>query len=415
MIEVGLLIVGGGIQGLLTLHRCVEAGWRDVALVTRDALGEGETLHSHGYDLAGYLVPPPAAAHIEDFKASSAFWNAWTEAHGIASPADHPTYFGGTDEVVAARLKLWAERGLVFDELTAAPAVFEGGVYGEEGHRVVGTRNRRLMPWKIVESLAGPLQQHIIRGEVTGITLADGNVDTCTVTIGGAETTFKPRAVVVAAGRDSQALLKRATDAAGGEPLRERLTGLHRVREIPMILLRGELPEFSGHFTDLPVSVMAHTDGERPMWIATALDGHPTTGEDVDSRVEPPVRDQLVRNTIERIHRLCPQVRDDAVKYEYSVYTGTKIDHPEDSPTYYLDDLGVANLRLVWPVYWTTSALASRAVVDSFPGGFPADGPGGFKAAARGLAAGVPVGAERRVSAIQQWSGWDAFQARYQL
>ena len=57
-IELDLLVVGGGIQGLTLLHHYTEEQQGSAILVSRDALGKGETLHSHGYLHRGYFLPP---------------------------------------------------------------------------------------------------------------------------------------------------------------------------------------------------------------------------------------------------------------------------------------------------------------------------------------------------------------------
>ena len=55
--DLDCLIVGGGIQGLTLLDQLVSAGVERVFLVTRDPLGVGESLHSHGYMHLGYGLP----------------------------------------------------------------------------------------------------------------------------------------------------------------------------------------------------------------------------------------------------------------------------------------------------------------------------------------------------------------------
>jgi hypothetical protein len=418
-VEVDVLIVGGGIQGLMTLRRCIDAGWRNVALVTRDALGHGETLHSHGYDLAGYLLGPGADDFVEPFTSSSVWWRDWTADHGVTCDDSHPTFVGGTDEFVAERVKLWTDRGLTFDEQPEVPSALAEGIYSDPGHRICGTKNRRMSPWKIVDALAAPLQEHIIRGELVEVRLDEttNRIDGCSVSIDGTERGFRPKVLLFAAGRDNQTLLRGITDSNGTEVFRERLAGFHRVRDIPMLLIRGPLPQFSGYFFDLPIAVISHTDDERqPMWIVTVLDGHTTTGEDIDTGEEPSVGAGLVSDTMKKLHALVPSVQANQHDYEYSVYVGKKIDHPQDKPTWYLGDLGVANLRFVWPVFWTMSETASSGVISNlrasddtaaFAAGKPFDG------AEHGIVTGAVVGEERRRSPVQEWYGWDEFRDRY--
>lgn len=83
LIELDLLIVGGGLEGLTLLHHWTEESEGLAALVSRDPLGAGESLHSHGYLYRGYFLGPEHASSIPQIVESFEWWNDWINRHRI--------------------------------------------------------------------------------------------------------------------------------------------------------------------------------------------------------------------------------------------------------------------------------------------------------------------------------------------
>jgi hypothetical protein len=151
------------------------------------------------------------------------------------------------------------------------------------------------------------------------------------------------------------------------------------------------------------------------MWIVTYLQGHESDRRDFDEARES-VGHRALRECADRLWALVPAARqrrrDDL---RFSGYMGAKIDHPDGGNARHIDDCGIANLRVVWPGLWSLALANARDLVAefradaSFSGVFDPDArstnPRGF-----GLPTGVPVGEERRLTAVQPWLSYDEFE-----
>jgi len=115
---------------------------------------------------------------------------------------------------------------------------------------------------------------------------------------------------------------------------------------------------------------------------------------------------------------LVPSVKEAIDTLRFSFYLGGKVDHPESKPTWFSGDLGITNLRFVWPVFWSLAETASQQLVQDISqlpatATFPASSP--FRAERYEIRCGLPVGEEKRLSAAQRWHSWDEFRALYQI
>jgi hypothetical protein len=419
-IAVDVLLIGGGIQGLMVLRKCLEVGWKSTLIVTRNPLGTGETLHSHGYDLRGYLLSSDASEFAQQL-ANSSWWQQWSSPPGSTYAGDSPTYYGVSTAGAEERRATWRKSGLPFEECAELPPALQGGTYAVTQSTVFKTQNRMLPPWRILMAISQPLQGNIAQGELTGISLdeTERHIKSCQVKLDGRERTFSPKLVVLAAGRDNQRLLKAIKTSKGEYPFAKQCSELHLVRYIPMLLLKGNLPDISGSFTDIPIMIASHPcdDGER-MWIVTLTENQRTTRNDVNSLEEPAVEPQTVQQTISKLCRLVPSVKNAIDTLRFSFYLGGKVDHPETKPTWFSGDLGISNLRFVWPVFWSLAETASQQLVQGLSqlpatATFPASSP--FRADRYGIRCGLPVGEEKRLSSAQRWHSWNEFRALYSI
>jgi hypothetical protein len=407
VLDVDVLVVGGGIQGLSVLHELRRRGVESAFLVTREALGAGETLHSHGYMMRGYMLPPDAPLALAQALASAFdWWSRFMEDHDLRDGEGSPTYLGAADSAVASR---WHGLGLPFELLSSPPPPFAGGRYERAG-RLYRTHERIFLGSAIVDALAGELSGHAGQGEVTALHLNEqqDRIVACDVEAGHRTVRFRPSFVVLAAGRSNSRLLRGIRlDGSAPQPLTEGLEVV--VRDVPMILVRGRgLPDVSGFFLDAMVSMATHSlgAGER-MWVATPLGGHATTRDDDGGLREPRFDPALVNEGLERLKSILPGARtllDGDVRL--SVYFGPKVDHSSGAPTSWVGDVRVANLRAVWPVLLSLARPAAIEVVrqleqtEAWQEVLRARRP--LDARVRALS-GVAVGTERRLSESQRW------------
>ena len=221
-IELDLLVVGGGIQGLTLLHHYTEEQQGSAILVSRDALGKGETLHSHGYLHRGYFLPPDKASLINDFAESYDWWDRWMSQHGIQYQDDASILFDLPEEQYETTTGIWDKAGLLFEPIVRLPVALQGGGYSrpDHGRRLVRIHDRLIPAWRIVETMSEPLQNSLMQGEVTEI-LWDPEANRiiyCVVSTPEETIRFRPNCVVLATGRDTQRLLKKITGPEGARP-----------------------------------------------------------------------------------------------------------------------------------------------------------------------------------------------------
>jgi glycine/D-amino acid oxidase-like deaminating enzyme len=419
--DVDVLIIGGGIQGLCILHELKARGVESAFLVTRDDLGAGETLHSHGYLMRGYMVPKEAP--VQDVIAlNEAFewWAKFCEDRGIRYADNHLTYIGVPDD---SRLHHWDEVGLSYEAITGLAKCFAGGHYEDSG-KLYEIEDRLIFPPTIIEKFSEEAAGQIGKGEVTGLTLdeASNQIDAVQVNFNGRMATLKAKVVIAAAGKDNQQLLRGVIAKDGSQPFAESFSDFHRVRNVPMILAKGKgLPNVSGMFLDAKLSVFAHpVDRDELMWVVTPLGDHRTTRSDVDGRAEPEVESRLVRDALMRLTQIFPgvgEMLDENVLL--SVYFGAKIDHPEEATRWFIANAGISNFRCVWPVLWSLARPAALSVIDQLEKCSEwrslVKAKRSLDARVKTLASRVDVGVEKRLDKGQQWLSWSEFRERFQI
>jgi glycine/D-amino acid oxidase-like deaminating enzyme len=100
-IEVDVLIVGGGVQGLWLLNDLTKVGY-NVVLIEKDKIGGSQTLHSHGYIHKGHLYHD--IEMVRRLKSSEDRWERFCEKnkiplnransyYGFASPSNADMWY----------------------------------------------------------------------------------------------------------------------------------------------------------------------------------------------------------------------------------------------------------------------------------------------------------------------------------
>lgn len=421
VIETDFLIAGGGIQGITLLHQLVAAGARRVLLVSRDDLGVGETLHGHGYMHHGYTMPVANKQFAGELAECGAWWWRRIEAAGSSYRSQPPTYYGVSADAAVDRMAVWDDAGLGYESVEEPPAALRGGEADGASTRLFTIRDRTVSMRELVADLAAPLQDHVVRAELVSIEL-DGTgsrVAGCRCSRDGDEAggfVVRPKALLLAAGRHVQPLLRRAQTPQGGRPLDQRCREFNNIRFVPMLLVRGQrLPQVTACLEGHAIWMLTHqVDDSETMWIVTYLRDHEIDRGNFDESRESMCSD-AVHESLDRLCALVPEarerLRDDL---RFSFYLGGKTDNPAGGNGRHIDDGGVANMRVVWPGLWSLALANARDIVAEFQadacwaGVFNGDA-GSLHAQELGLTSGSPVGQERRLTGVQAWLPYDDF------
>jgi len=422
VLETDFLIVGGGIQGVTLLHQLREAGARRILLVSRDDLGVGETLHGHGYMHHGYMLPAAGKQLAKELADCGAWWWRRIEATGLRYLSKPPSYYGVSRDAAPGRVAIWDELGVAYQQVPEPPDALRDGSADCPSTRLFCIRDRLVSMPGILEGLAAPLQDQIVRAELTGIALdeAGRRVVNCRCSADDG-TTFvvRPRMLLLANGRFAQPMIRGARTPRGAQPLSEPCRELNNIRFVPMLLIRGRhLPRVTAYLESHAIWMLAHPiQGDESMWIVTYLRDHECDRSDFDQSRES-VPGAAVRESIERLCALVPEVRrrlrDDL---RFSFYSGGKTDNPAGGNGRHIEDCGVVNLRVLWPGMWSLALANARDIVDEL------EGEASWAAALRrdrgsfdprdfGLTPGVPVGEERRLTNAQSWLPFDQFASK---
>jgi hypothetical protein len=140
-----------------------------------------------------------------------------------------------------------------------------------------------------------------------------------------------------------------------------------------MVCARGpSLPNVSVFAQELTLIAHPLEDGD-VMWLVTYDSPKPQfiAGE-VDMMSDPPVSDDIVRGTLDRLKLLLPDFVERAARCEWHAYAGWKTDAPGEDPMtvlristpkpYDARSFGISNFFALWPNHWGLATPASHEV-----------------------------------------------------
>lgn len=262
-----VLVIGGGVCGLWTLHALVDAGY-NAMLIERSALGDGQTIASQGILHAGakYNLPGNAVDAAPAVAAAQGVWRA-----ALAGEAGVPDLSGV--RVLDERTLLWTMPSLSSRAAAVGagrvmrsavtkvgrgdwPAGFAGAPRGVD---VYETAECVLEPASLLGELGRGHRERIGLGDVIGI---ESSADGVCVTLDdrGSSRVVACGAVVLAAGAGNEGLLDLA--GADGSALMQR-------RALHQIVAVGAPFDLNGHCLQMSVDKPALTvttgmlDGKR--------------------------------------------------------------------------------------------------------------------------------------------------------
>jgi glycine/D-amino acid oxidase-like deaminating enzyme len=265
-VELDVVVIGGGIQGLLSLNALVEKGYA-CALVTNGDLGSGQTLHSHGFLNTGFGMLGPEPGHL-----STEVVQPYLEQRGVAMSHDWV---------------LIPPPGMpLFDGLPSAD--LPPGSVGLPGQTAVRLPDGSFPKRGLVEALSRGHENLVLRGHAEPRWTGD-RVDAVAVShsANGNEVMLSTRALVVAAGCGTKRVLE---GLVGQTPQTEKIKH-RRVHMICVRAQRGALPTTSIMAMPLGLTVAAHDQPDNVTWYVTPLDfGGPSYDDiptDAASEVDP--------------------------------------------------------------------------------------------------------------------------------
>lgn len=259
-VSVDVLVVGGGVCGLWTLHALRAAGY-DAWLIEKSALGDGQTIASQGILHAGAKYKLPGNA-VDAARAVADVQGVWEDAM-VNCDADPMTPMLNGVRIIDERTLLWTTPGLgsrlaakgakkiMRSAVTSVardrwPAGFAGAPKGVD---VFETAEMVLDPGSLLERLAeGRFAAGRSRiGRVASIADGPGGVH---VRLEGVDCAVRASAVVLAAGEGNEALLE--LSGADGASLMQR-------RPLHQLVAVGAPFDLNGHCLQMSVDKPALT------------------------------------------------------------------------------------------------------------------------------------------------------------
>jgi glycine/D-amino acid oxidase-like deaminating enzyme len=262
-VDVDVVVIGGGVQGLVILETLLQAGY-SCALVSEGDIGAGQTLHSHGFLNTGFglagnelveaaveIVRPYLLEHGVELNDN---WVILLPPPGSPSPLGSPASSGSPAVTALASLPA-----------VSLPAGFSPAFAKAARKLPDKSFNKK----QLVQVLMQGREDRMIRGSIAGFkgrepveaVWVQAEASRATIEIG-------TKVVVVAAGCGSKRLLR---DLVGPTPQIARIK--HRV--VHMVCLRaprGALPAMSVVALPLGLLVAAHENSDSVTWYVTPME-----------------------------------------------------------------------------------------------------------------------------------------------
>ena len=350
--ELDVVVIGGGIQGLLALDALRDRGV-STALVTDGELGEGQTIHSHGFLNTGFGMlgdGPVQTSHdvVQPFLRSRGIepTGDWRVIPPPAFPSMAP----------------------------AAP--LPGGFDTALSAAALASPDRNFPKRPLVEALAAAHRNWIVQGRAS---IGDRTDDARIVVVQGPDGDMRvaARCVIAAAGCGTKALLEQLV---GRTPQVDSI----KHRRVHMICLRaphGVLPAVSVVVMPLGLMLVAHDDGAVVTWYVTPMEFGGAAFDDVPCDAASAADLSMLARGFGALRQLYPALNDaDGVRIgSYAGYrqdVGDMPGMPMCEPVTGAEDVIVALPSGLVPA-WTNTARILELV--------------GERAAPRGSVAALPA------------------------
>src|ERR1700680_2674667 len=377
VIEIDVLVIGGGVQGLLLLHELTLAG-RSCVLVANSDLGGGQTLHSHGVLNTGFGFSGPHLREIRDRLVLPFLRERHIDTYGdwfLVAPGEVPVGIPvATDSM---------------------PRGIDPG-----GAQVLRLQELNIPTRRLVESLTRANLDRIVRGQVTNVRTS-GSIDTLEVTLetAGERLTFAPGCVIAATGTGTKRFLGRL----GGQA--DQLAKIKH-RRVQMLCVRGPaslLPAVSILSLQHRLNIVSHDLDGTVTWYSTPFQDADPHYEDVPDDSEATVDPDSVAQGFQRLESLFPALAR-TPELRFTAFAGYQQDIGETVGTPLCEVVrGISNLLVVLPSLmvnaWPNAVAATQMIAAIVP-------KRRRQPAIRAGSAGVRVASLRAGRPGTQWRTW---------
>ena len=384
-IQLDVVIIGGGVQGLVALNALVEKGY-SCALVSDGDLGSGQTLHSHGYLNTGFGMFGPELP-----RASFDVVQPYLEKRGLELSHDW--------------VMIPPPNMPLFDDLPAAS--LPSGFATPPGLSAVGLPDRSFPKRGLVEVLSQSHHERILRGQATPHWRGD-QVSAVVVRLsaGGEEIILSTKVVVVSAGCGSKRLLK---GLVGQTPQTEEIKH-RRVHMICVRAPRGALPTTSIVAMPLGLMLAAHEQPNNVTWYVTPMEMGGPSYDDIPIDAASDLDPTMVSRGCVSLLNLYPRLPEIA-GLQLGCYAGYRQD-VGDMPGNRMCELvgGTKNVVVALPSGLVGPWLNATRMCEIVAGLVD---PNGNQLALPGGGAGVLVGKAVEDRPDFAWLGWDEWLRKY--
>ncbi|HTA15836.1 MAG TPA: FAD-dependent oxidoreductase [Solirubrobacteraceae bacterium] len=370
MVDVDVLIIGGGAQGLWVLNDLTKRHYRTV-LLERGELGGGQTCHSHGLIHRGHYYDDVDMMIV--LNAAAQFWEAFVDERGISrlNPSRALAGFGpGT--TVSRHTYFWKTAGLHFDPCPALPPVLEGS----RVRHLFETEEFSLDPSEIIAGFAADLDHATYKLQSSDDALefvTNGNsIERVQAKLEGQQVEFAPKYLVMCAGVGNYGLLAklgRDVNPGGSIPVQAQ-------RKNHMMVLRGDnLPMMTavfpirGGLQGVFLCPREDPSTGQPVWLASDHNSlpFPMTPQG-HSQVDSLPSGDWVRRMLISLRGTAPALfaDGDVDGLEMAVYTGPTSERNfgvgQHMTDLFIDPFGFENALTIWPTKLTMTPFASNVV-----------------------------------------------------
>lgn len=362
-----VLVVGGGIAGLWTLHVLLAAGY-DAWLCENRALGQGQSVQAQGIVHGGGKYALRKVSDLESIRAIREMPDLWRGHHS----GDRPTPDLRAAHLASAGCWLWLPRGSWSARVEAwglMPLMRHTGVLAcppvpvsrDRWPSVLQANAVRAYRMEepvfdtrsVLRALAEPVADRLLKIDDLELPPSTGESQrrrVCLLGEGGRRLELDVGTVVLTAGAGNAALSERA----GSDP------ALMQRRPLRMFLVRGILPELHGHCisggkTRITVTSADAADGTRVWQVG---------GEVAERHAEEPDGPAFHRAALAELRACLPRL--DLARAQVSSYPAVRAEARNDAlrrPSGVQVRSIAPRLVVAWPTKWAMAPLLAEEVL----------------------------------------------------